>query len=137
MVVLFVLSCKKSNFLRDICDFDSYISYKGYFTFIQFPIHLSQIMSVLAPVLVVFVQPAAALRLLISPAGLPPGVLLSDISDMLFYNLPEYIQAVFAGCQFVPAVVQVVPASPAFAVLRLRVRRIRCLSALQPVRRFS
>ena len=64
MVVLFVLSCKKSNFLRDICDFDSYISYKGYFTFIQFPIRLPQkIVSVLAPVLVVSVQPAAALRL--------------------------------------------------------------------------
>ena len=63
MVVLFVLSCKKSNFLRDICDFDSYISYKGYFMFIQFPIHRPQIVSVLAPVLVVSVQPAAALRL--------------------------------------------------------------------------
>ena len=110
MVVLFVLSCKKSNFLRDICDFDSYISYKGYFTFIQFPIHLPQIASVLAPVLVVSVQPAAALRLLISPAGLPPGVRLSCISGMLFYSLLEHIQVALAGCQFVPAVVQPVSA---------------------------
>ena len=49
--------------LRDICDFDSYISYKGYFTFIQFPIHRPQTVSVLVPVPVVSVQPAAALRL--------------------------------------------------------------------------
>lgn len=28
-IVLFVLSCKKLDFLRDICDFDSYISYGG------------------------------------------------------------------------------------------------------------
>lgn len=62
-VVLFVLSCKKSNFLRDICDFDSYISYKGYFTFIQFPIHRPQIASAPALAPVVSVQPAAVLRL--------------------------------------------------------------------------
>ena len=62
-IVLFVLSCKKLDFLRDICDFDSYISYKGFFTLIQFPIHRPQIVSVLAPVPVVSVQPAAVLRL--------------------------------------------------------------------------
>ena len=30
---LFALYCKKLNFLRDIRDFDSYISYKGFFAF--------------------------------------------------------------------------------------------------------
>lgn len=62
-IVLFVLSCKKLDFLRDICDFDSYISYKGFFTLIHVPTHLLQIVSALAPVPVVSVQPAAALRL--------------------------------------------------------------------------
>ena len=62
-VVLFVLSCKKLNFLRDIRDFDSYISYKGFFTLIQFPTHLPQTASVLAPAPAVSVQPAAVLRL--------------------------------------------------------------------------
>lgn len=36
-IALFALYCKKLNFLRDICDFDSYISYRGFLHLFNFP----------------------------------------------------------------------------------------------------
>ena len=48
-IALFVLSCKKIKFLRDICDFNSYISYGGNLRSVAKDVELSRISSKNSP----------------------------------------------------------------------------------------